>query len=143
MDFYAETIQHYLDAIADPECFCDGRLISFSPRRESEVITNAPNCEMRDQCPLFRNPGYGVRKMWRPVGIPKDGCDGFRFWESEKQEQEANAREWIVSMSGYEKVCNGRDPQAAAVQMWFHLIERGLSVDKMILFNREYSVRER
>lgn len=140
---YDRQIQAYLDAIADKACFCDGDLFSLALRSDGP-IRPGPNCEVRHQCPLFRSADWTQRNMkkWVGAGTEKDGCNAYRFWQTEKRRQEEDSREWIVKMDGESRVCTGRTADVAAARMWFELRAEGRDVDKMVLFDRQYSVRE-
>ena len=91
-----------------------------------------------------RRPEYG-KPMWRfePRGAqPENGCDARIFADRDKVEQSAEWLEWVVAMVGETRTIQARDAESAAVKMWFTLRQEGCDVDKMVLFDKRYTVRE-
>ncbi len=138
------SIQNYLDACQDECCFCDGIVYNLSIPKPNEVLSNKPNCGVKETCPLFRSPMGRVRKKWMPQGSdPDQGCDSYKNWIRYQQKQVEESQEWVVSMADETRVITGRDPLRVAIKMFFLLREQGIMVDKMDLLEKRYSVREK
>jgi hypothetical protein len=135
-----DQIQQFIDAIADPQVFCDGRLVDLYWSESSGSME--PNCQQRHQCRLFRSMPSRNARQWHGQGTAEHGCLAYQLAEQDKTRQSEDSREWIVTMAGQTKMVTGRDPQAAAIRMFLILRDEGFSLDKMLLVDRRYVVRE-
>lgn len=141
MNSIEQAAQNWIDAVADPAVRCEGRLLSYSTMREGP--SNKPNCGVCGDCPLFkRNVPYGTpQKLLFPsaTGNPERGCQErieFEIWSRSQQL-------WIVKLDGFDSVeVRAGDAMGAAVRAFMDLHAAGENPDKMILFEKRYSVRE-
>lgn len=146
-----EIAQKYIDALDDPQCFCDGRLVQlkFSPI-ENGTIEHSPNCPHRDKCKLFQRrptPRKTIR-MWHPLA-GKEACLGYESWERIKKFQEWNEQvesmAWQVTMLGRTFEIRKTTIELGLMLILVQLRREG-AVSKedvhRIITEKEYSVRE-
>jgi hypothetical protein len=135
----ADLAQDFLDAVADPSVFCEGQIPVFCP---DEVVTLAPNCGVIDECPLFLAPSWGsIIRRWSAGlgGDPAEGCGPYQWLRKWNRSQQY----WVVQFAGHaEQEVQAVDAQHAACTAWWVHVVGGSPIDKTLLFEKRYSVRE-
>lgn len=134
----ADLAQNFLDATHDRSVFCEGRIPVFEP---SADFTFGPNCSVTDECPLFRAPQFGIIRRWSP-GLSSGaecGCEPYRWLREWNRAQQY----WVVQFDGHApQEVQAPNAQHAACVAWWEHVEAGLPIDKMLLFEKQYTVRE-
>lgn len=147
MSIQEDLAQAYIDALADPQCRCEGRLFSFSIERGP--ITIEPNCAARHNCRMF-NRFPSVRKpmrLWRATAWG-DVCEGRRAWEIEQQQQqrqeELDSMAWIITIGDREWKAEKTTAQMALFLCLARLRREGMTEDETrnIIENKLYQIRE-
>ncbi len=149
MNHREKLAQDYVDALSDPQCFCEGRLSSLKMVTSNEPITNKPNCACRHDCRMFdRRPQFGKPiKMWRSSAWG-DICEGRKAWEAEQkleQEKETiDSMEWIVAIGERSWQVKHQTAQMALMLCLVTLRREGMSDVEVgrILNQKLYQIRE-
>ena len=137
-----DLVQTFLDASHDPSFFCDGQIVDYSPCDLGPTLQ--PNCGVTEECFLYRPPRSSldgpIRRCWPvPHGPPEGGCREYQFlrqWNADQQH-------WLVRFEGHdEQDVQAGNAQLAACTAWWESVRNGQPIDKMLLFNRRYTVRE-
>lgn len=143
--------QAYIDALSDPQCFCEGRLFHLRIMTGSEPMTNAPNCEARDKCRMFnRSPVFGKQvKVWRAISCGSTACcSGRKAWEEEQKfeqwKDEIDSMEWIVTIGDRSWQVKQTTAQMAVMLCMVQLRREGMQDNEVrrILDGKLYQVRE-
>ena len=134
------VVQCFLDAVADFQTYCEGRIMCYT---YEEPVSIKPNCGVAAECPLFRlPPSRSTIRRWDPglVGDSGSGCDAYRMLERWKREQTW----WVVQFEGCEsQEVQAGDVQSAVCVAWWERVQVGAPIDKMFLLEKCYTVRER
>lgn len=145
-----EAAQKYLDALDDPQCFCDGRLSSLKVIASDEPITLEPNCACRNECRMFNrrpSPGKPI-KIWRATSWRGDVCEGRQAWQEEKDfqqwQEEVDAMEWIVTIGDRSWSVKKTTASMALMFCMVELRREGMGDDEVNrIFNQKlYQIRE-
>jgi len=148
MNHQEKLAQDYIDAIADPQCRCEGRLFSF--KMVTGPVTLAPDCAARHNCRMF-DRSVSMRKpmrLWRATAY-SDVCEGRRAWEAEQQaeqrREELDAMEWIITIGDREWQASKTTAQMALMLCLVQLRREGMPDEEVrnILDNKLYQIRER
>ena len=134
-----EIVQSFLDAVADRATFCEGYILTF---RDTVPLRMEPNCGVREECPLFRFSGGALQRIWRP-GMDNDaehGCLPYQFLQDWKKSQQR----WIVRLDGVDGdiEVQAESAELAVCVAWWEQLRQGNPVDKMVLVDKRYTVRE-
>lgn len=137
--------QQWLDFVADKSVVCEGRMISFFVGTGMHPGFG-PNCGRCEDCPLherlsqFRPSRCSEFRIYHPESTqkPENGHLRRNFDEWNRSQQL-----WIVKFEGMEPVeSRGHDPAYAAAAAFMDLHRAGCQLDKMLLFDKRYQVRE-
>jgi len=146
-----EIAQKYIDALDDPQCFCDGRLVRFEYfTLETQTYDRSPNCPFRDTCRLFDRQVNRSKtiKMWHPMA-GREACLGYESWErfkefSEWREQIENMS-WRITILGRTFDLHRTTSEMAVMMILVKLKREGVVSNEdiyRIVEEKDYSVRE-